>query len=85
MEVRIVVVHTLGDLLHHARYGIDIDVGCEPRQVGVARFEFFQRGAQYVEFGGVDHSSGPLPWSRRAYRKNGRASTFGAVTICRWT
>ncbi len=64
MEIRIVVLHAIGNLLQDVGNRIDVEFGCELRQIGETRFEFLQRHAQHIQFGGVDHASGPLRQGR---------------------
>jgi hypothetical protein len=57
MVIGVVVLHADGNLLHDLGHGVGIERGLEPRQVGETRLQFFESGAQYIQFGGVDHAS----------------------------
>jgi hypothetical protein len=54
-----------GDVVQDAGNRVDVECGREFRQIGEARFEFVQRALQHVQFGGVDHASGPFREGRQ--------------------
>ena len=64
MEIGIVVLHANGDLLQDIGNRIDVELGREAWQPGETRFQFLEGGAQYVQFGRVDHEAGPLGTGR---------------------